>query len=311
MMKKRILGLTLASLLVFSLAACSKDKPQDTTPTGSPSGPTAPVQTTPPATLPDTAGALGNYGTEMKDFELVKDSAGKPAILIAYTFYNAASEPVSAGLALSAVAYQNGVQLGPAEISDTGVYNITDLETAVEPGGSIDVKAAFSLLSETAPVEFEVTELMALSDEKQTKTYEIASGGATELNKAPDGEPTQTLDEDYVVSLVSHKIAVDYEGNNAVIVEFGFTNNSEEAVSFAEAMAYSAFQDGAALERTVMAEDSGADVLSEFRSIKPGAGISVTVAYRLIDETTPVDLEIERTFSFSEDKLTAELNIAE
>lgn len=246
-MKKRIVSFILSVLMLCSLTACGSPTPTTSGATQSNDAAatpiTVPAATTPaPVTLED-AGTLGDYDVQIHDFKLANDYAGKPAILIGFSFTNNSEENESVMFALSYKAYQNGVQLDSAIIMDNSVYNADDLMKDVQPGASIDVVAAYSLSSETAPVEFEVEEIISFSDEMLGKTFEIAEGGVTELSVAPGSDTAQTID-DYAVSIISYKIGEDYQGKKAIIFDLGFTNNGDKATSFALAIDFSAFQDG-------------------------------------------------------------------
>ena len=209
--------------------------------------------------------------------------------------------------ALSYKAYQNGVQLDSAIIMDNSVYNADDLMKDVQPGASIDVVAAYSLSSETAPVEFEVEEIISFSDEMLGKTFEIAEGGVTELSVAPGSDTAQTID-DYAVSIISYKIGEDYQGKKAIIFDLGFTNNGDKATSFAFAIDFSAFQDGVELETAILHDDDLSG--SSIRDVKPGAGIETMAAFVLTNDTSPVEIEIKPFLSFSSDEIKTEINIA-
>ena len=135
-MNRKALALLLSGALCLTLAAgCSSDgggnAAKDSTPPSaaqqtpsaapSPSGDPAPVET-PDAAPGDTlesSGTLGDYGVEIKDFALAKDYTGASAIVITYTFTNNSEEAAAAMVALSEIAYQNGLQLDAAVIADS------------------------------------------------------------------------------------------------------------------------------------------------------------------------------------------------
>ena len=93
----------------------------------------------------------------------------------------------------------------------------------------------------------------------------------------------------------------DYEGSPAVIVDFTFTNSSEEDQSFASACMVQAFQNGVQLETAIVMEDLGNGYLAE---VKPGGTVSARLAYKLADQTD-VSVEVEEFMSF-EDTVLAE-----
>lgn len=316
-MKRRILASFLSLLLAVSFSACGSTETQSNTTAQSIPSTQQEVtvaettQVTTEATLPPAvslsdSGSLGNYEVQIHDFELCKDYSGSPAILVSFTFSNHSEENASAIFALSYTAYQNGVQLDSAIISDSSVYNSNDLMKELQPDASIDLKAAFVLLSETAPVEFEVSETFSMTGEQLGKNFDITDGGVTELSTAPVGEKVDTIG-DYAVSVVSQELTKDYEGKNAILIHLGYTNNSDRTDSFLSSLDVTAFQDGVELESAILtAGDTGS---SQLRKIKPGAGISVSVAYLLSSDTSPVELKIGELFSMNSDSVTYTVNI--
>lgn len=318
-MKKRIIPILLAGTLMLSLSACGdagKDAGSNP-PSGAQESVTAPateptVEPSPSSPEPapsetlEESGTIGDYGVEIHDFELAQDYAGENAIIVSYTFTNNGAETVSGMVALSGTAYQNGVQLDTAVITgqDIGGDQMKDIKT----GASIELKSAFLLTSDTAPVEFEISKLMDFSGEKLGKTFQIAEGGETVLSVAPSGGVSWDLGN-YTVSVVSYKLSKDYQDAPAVVVLLGFTNNSKDTGNYMSSIICKAFQDGVELENAIMSgEDVGVGE-SQLRNVKPGAGTAVSVAYLLTSDTSPVELEIEEFMSFSA-KIETSLDIA-
>ena len=106
---------------------------------------------------------------------------------------------------------------------------------------------------------------------------------------------------DYVVTIDGSTVTTDYEDNPAIIIDYSFTNNSEEAISFAVACHAKVFQNGVQLENAIVTEDLGNGYMAE---IKPGATTTARLAYALTDESD-VTVEVEELFSL-DDTLLAE-----
>jgi len=281
----------------------------DIIPTKNPdSAPLVPRATTPIAASLEAEGTLCDYDVQIHDFEIAKDYSGKPAILIGYTFTNNSEENASAIVSLICDAYQNGVELDTAIMMDDTIYNSSDSMKEIQPGASIDLKAAYVLTSDTAPVEFEVAEAFALNNDQLGKTFEISAGGVTELRAAPSGSISESLGT-CTVSIVSYKLTEDYEGKKAILFELGFTNNTSTANNYMSTVNFSAFQNGVELEMAILVNEASADSNSMLRNVKPGAGIPVTVAYVLSSETDPVSVEIEDLWGFSGNKIQTEINL--
>lgn len=103
---------------------------------------------------------------------------------------------------------------------------------------------------------------------------------------------------EYHVVIVSVAMSKDYKDNPAIVVNYLFTNNSDEADSFMLSVTDTVFQGGIELETglSVDGHDSGAALLD----IKPGATIEVTAAYLLRDTTSPVEIEVGKLIDFSD-----------
>ena len=108
----------------------------------------------------------------------------------------------------------------------------------------------------------------------------------------------------YVVTIDGSTVTTDYEGKPAIIVDYTFTNNSDDATSFAVACSQKAFQNGVQLETAVVLDDLGNGYLAE---IKPGATTSARMAYSLADESD-VTVEVKELISF-DDTILAEATV--
>lgn len=110
-----------------------------------------------------SSGDLGDYHVEIRDAALAADYAGNPAIVITYSWTNNSADTTSAMTAMLEKAFQNGVQLDAAIIGDDSVYDSASQTRDIRPGTTIDVECAYLLTSDTAAVEFELSELVSLS----------------------------------------------------------------------------------------------------------------------------------------------------
>jgi hypothetical protein len=273
-----------------------------------PSETTAPVIKQEPAPALESSGPLGNYSAEIKESVLTKDYKGKPAIVITYSFTNNGEDAKSAMVALNGIAYQNGVQLESAVIADSTFKNIENSMKDVKTGGTLDIQASYLLSSETAPVEFELKEFISFSDDMLGKTFEIAPGGTTEL--ATIDVPADAVSgsvNGFEVSIISCAEAKDYQGADAVVVTFGFKNNSNKTANFMTALSYSAYQDNVELSHATVTGVGLADAL--MKNVKPGAAILATAAYN-VTSASPIEIEVEPLFSLSStDKVTRTFTI--
>lgn len=110
---------------------------------------------------------------------------------------------------------------------------------------------------------------------------------------------------DFHVKYIESTVAKDYDGNDALIVHYQFTNNSEETTNAAASIYVEVFQDGVQLDTAIMSEDYGGD--NEWKDIRPGTTIDVYCAYELTS-TSAVEIEITEYMSLSDEMVTAEFN---
>lgn len=122
---------------------------------------------------------------------------------------------------------------------------------------------------------------------------------ATSEEQVQEAEPEEAVQSDYAVTIDGSTMTTDYEGNPAMIVDFTFTNNSDEATSFAVACSQKAFQNGVELEMAITTDDLGNGYWAE---IKPGASTQARLAYSLTD-SSDVTIEVEELFSLDDTML--------
>jgi len=118
------------------------------------------------------SGDLGDYHVEIKGASIVKDYEDKPAILVSYAWTNNSDDTTSAMVAVIGKAFQDGVELDNAMLLDVEGYDSGAFMKDVRPGTTIDVQTAFVLTSETSTVEFELSELISLSDDMVTMDFD-------------------------------------------------------------------------------------------------------------------------------------------
>ena len=134
----------------------------------------------------------------------------------------------------------------------------------------------------------------------------LALVGCGSSDEAPaDDAPAEQAEpeapaSDYAVTIDGATVTEDYEGNPAVIVDYTFTNNSDEATSFAVACSPKVFQNGVQLETAIVTgEDLGNGYMAE---IKPGASTQARLAYSLSDQSD-ITVEVEELFSLDDTML--------
>lgn len=308
---KRLISLALVAALFFNLSACGSSSEPAPTENNNVTVLEAPPKETMPPTIPLLdSGSLHDVEVSIGDLEYIQDYFGNPAILIHFTFTNNSEENKSAMFDLSWAAFQNGIGLEDAFITEESIHNADDLSKAIQPGATIELTDAYILSSETAPVEFFISETFSFDSDQLRKTFEIAPGGVTVTSVAPGAESATAIDR-YAVSINSYNIAEDHDGNPALILNMGYTNNSDNDSPFYTAIDVKAFQDGIELESAHISDDTVMDDDTNYLHVLPGAGLGVAEAFVLSSETSPVDIEITGSFSFSDEKIVTQINLSE
>lgn len=102
----------------------------------------------------------------------------------------------------------------------------------------------------------------------------------------------------YVIVINGATQTVDYEGKPTLVVDFTFTNNSDQDANFMFAASAKAFQDGVQLEDAILMDDSY-DPSNSLKDLKPGVSIDVQNAY-VLTATTDVTVEVTELISFDD-----------
>ncbi len=119
------------------------------------------------------SGSIGDFAVEIKDAKLTKDYLGDDAIQITYSFTNNSDEAESFGVALSAKAYQDGVELQTAIPDSSSDISTWDPYNDVKPGVTTDVVMLYSLSNKTSNIEVEVIDWVGIHDETVVKTFTL------------------------------------------------------------------------------------------------------------------------------------------
>lgn len=123
----------------------------------------------------------------------------------------------------------------------------------------------------------------------QTQDTGIATTAAQtgEASTEDTTEPSDGTLGSYAVEIKGAKLCKDYEGNNAIMITYSWTNNSDETTSPMGSMMEEAFQDGVQLDAAIVDFEYN-DGLTD---VRPGTTIDVDVIYELPGDST-VEFEI-------------------
>ena len=127
-----------------------------------------------------------------------------------------------------------------------------------------------------------------------TSSSSAAQGSISSQSSSAAQAATQTApDEDgYAVTIDGATMTTDYAGNPALLVTYTWTNNSDDATSFAVALYAKCFQDGVQCDTAIV---SGADS-NYMTEIKPGATTTVQQAYA-VSGTSDATVEVTKLIS--------------
>lgn len=126
------------------------------------------------ANIQNVSGTLGNFAVEIKNAALATDYEGNPAIVITYAWTNNSTDTTSAMSTMNPRAFQNGVELDSALMTDSEAYETGTSTRYVRPGATVDVQRAYALTSETDPVEFEISEWVNPYNNTVATSFDLA-----------------------------------------------------------------------------------------------------------------------------------------
>ena len=150
-------------------------------------------------------------------------------------------------------------------------------------------KAEKSSSAETSVVdESNREEASAEESEEESNAEETVD---SEFNSEEESNAEETVDSEFNVELLSTSISQDYEGKPVLVVEYNFTNNSDESASFMFSCQDKAFQNGIEFDNTVFGCDE-IDSQQQLNEIQPGTTYALKIGYHLQDTTSPVDIEV-------------------
>ena len=141
------------------------------------------------------------------------------------------------------------------------------------------------------------------------------SSGGSSGNSSNQGSGSVTPPDssstlgNYKVVISKCRITEDYMGDPIVIITYEFTNNDDDPTSFIVALSDDVYQNGIGLNEAYLVDDSEYSSENQLKDIKKGATLSVDVAYKLNDTTTPIEVEVSELFSLSDKKITKTFTI--
>lgn len=120
---------------------------------------------------------------------------------------------------------------------------------------------------------------------------------------APTTDSAGLLDGKYAVEILSAVKTQDYEGKDAVVVTFQFTNNSTETKSFMLATQSKAFQNKVQLDTAILINNPVYNSDTQMKDVQPGGSLTVQKAF-LLSDNSPVEVEVSAFLSSDDSKIT-------
>lgn len=117
-----------------------------------------------------------------------------------------------------------------------------------------------------------------------------------------DPVQAQKAKSDYEVTIDGCTSAVDYQGNPAAVIDYSFTNNSDEAQSLMAVESTEVYQNGIQCEPGIV---DGVDTADWSNKVKPGGTIKVRIPYALQD-TSDIEVEVKEYVSASDEPLATQ-----
>ncbi len=264
--------------------------------------------------LTDAAGDVCYVSTLDAQVDMTSDATKATSLLNAFATQVAGIDAGDAGGAphyLSAVARDDtdGVASGSASMVNWSGGELWNGRMYVAGDGTTTyvVNGAVLAASESAPAFLATMDAMWAA--RSIAVAAPAGQGAAQAaaGTATTAQSTSNPDAKYLVTIDGCTPTTDYDGNQAVIITFTFTNNSDEAESFASATIVNVYQDGVEQDTAFVTDIDTSNYLNK---VKPGATATIQLAYKAPSMS---DIEVEvTTFSFlsSETLATATFPLA-
>ena len=131
--------------------------------------------------------------------------------------------------------------------------------------------------------------------EATTTVAEAETQGETEAQAETEAQTEKPAsDAKFAFEIVSTAMSTDYEGKSVLVVEYNFTNNSDETTSFTFACRDKVFQNGIECDSSVIGCDD-VDSQMQLTDIQPGTTYTLKVGYHA-ESGAPVDIQITSLF---------------
>jgi len=226
-------------------------------------------------------GDVGDMTVTVLGYKFAEDVNGIDSIMVEYEVINYSGDP-KFFYYLDHKAFQNGVQLTNS-FGKTDEYDNQEMILEILPGAAHRVHCLYNLSNTTDPVEIQVSDMMQLSDDVVTCTFDLsgenapaAMPGESETPDVPVIVSEGATGDFYIKFIDDSKIADDW-GEEFIRVNFDFTNNSDSVTSAWASLTYYATQDGNDLsEDTFFFEEENQALMAD---VQPGETVRVSLIF--------------------------------
>lgn len=234
------------------------------------------------------SGNVGNMSVTVMGYKFAEDLNGIDSIMVEYEVVNNGDEPTFFYY-LDHKAFQNGVQLTNS-FGKTDEYDNQEMILEIQPGGIHNVHCLYNLDNTTDPVEIQVSDMMQLSEEEITTTFDLS--GENVPAAMPDNTETPNTTTtappapvivsegttgDFYIKFIDSTIVTDDWDESYICATFDFTNNSENVTSAWSSLTYYATQDGNDLsEDTFYFEEANKNLMAE---VQPGETARISLMF--------------------------------
>lgn len=248
----------------------------------------------------------GEFHISIVGAQQVEDYDGSPAVRMFFEFTNNFDYPVAADDVLDYELYQDGTKLSRTYSWTEDEIRYNDI-LAIRPGITILCACDFPYSPNGGSLDFSV---FGWQEEKAggvvTASYmpQALPGAPAPYVIKPVADPKWTLRipsesevDEYYVSVKDAAKTTDAIGNDALRVNYEFTNSTDSPISMGDALFCRAYQDGIQLlevnAHTVTKSDE-----AMYEPVQPGQTISCSCVYRLRNLTSAVEAEVESAISY-------------
>ena len=116
----------------------------------------------------ENAAEIDRYAVSINSYDIAEDRNGDKVLILNMGYTNNSSTDTPFYAAIDVAAFQDGVELEQAFITDDAIMDDSNNYVNVLPGAGLGVSKGFVLSSETAPVDIEITAMFSFDDDKIT-----------------------------------------------------------------------------------------------------------------------------------------------